>query len=183
MMQICSDLTCLIFLHCVFSNAASNCQLELMHSCTGRTCLMFLHCAFLKCLLILSAWIDTKLHWFQLCGFFNCAFLNASSNCQFEMMQIRTDRTCLIFLHCAFLKCLLILSAWINAKPHWLHLFDFSQMCVFKCLPKMSTWFDAKTHYLNCTCLICLHCAFSKASSNCQLELMQSRTGHTFLIF
>ena len=145
--------TCLIF-STVRLKASINCQLELMQSRSGRTCLIFLHYAFLKCLLKLSACIDTKLHWLDLFDFFNCAFLkcllklsdwndtklhwlhlfdflivlflNASSNCQFEMMQIRTDRTCLIFLNCAFLKCLLILSAWINAKSHWLHLFDFS---------------------------------------------------------
>ena len=73
-MQSHTGRTCLIFLHCAFSNASSNCQLGLMQSHTGRTCLIFLH----------------------------CAFSNASLNCQLGLMQSRIGRTCLIFLNCAF---------------------------------------------------------------------------------
>ena len=40
--------------------------------------------------------------------------MSASSNCQLELMQSRTGRTCLIFLHSAFLKGLLKLIAWID---------------------------------------------------------------------
>ena len=34
---------CLIFLHCVLSNASSNCLRERMHNHTGCTCLTFVH--------------------------------------------------------------------------------------------------------------------------------------------
>ena len=44
--------------------------------------------------------------------------MSASSNCQLELMQSRTGRTCLIFLHCAFFKCLIKLLAWIDTKLH-----------------------------------------------------------------
>ena len=81
---------------------------------------------FLKCLLILSAWIDAKSHWSQLFDFLHCESSNASSYCQLVLMQSRTGRTCLIFLP--------KLSAWIDAKS--LN-FDFlkasSIVCIRRC--------------------------------------------------
>ena len=47
-----------------------------------------------------------------------------------------------------------LLKLLLDAKWHWSHLFDFSPFCIFK-----------------------------KASSNCQLGLMQSRTGRICWIF
>ena len=35
-----------------------------------------------------------------------------------------------------------------RAYSHWLHLFDFSPVCVFKCLPKSPACEDAKSHVL-----------------------------------
>ena len=43
---------------------------------------------------------------------------------------------------CVF-KCLLKSNARTEANSHWLHLFDFSPLCVFKCLLKWSAWEDA----------------------------------------
>ena len=37
------------------------------------------------------------------------------------------------------LKCLLTLLARENVESHWLHLFDFSPLCIFKCLLKSLT--------------------------------------------
>ena len=41
------------------------------------------------------------------------------------------------------------LPAWEDAKLRWLHLFDFSSLCVFKCLLKSPAWIDAKSHWLH----------------------------------
>ena len=67
-------------------------------------------------------------------------------------------------------KCLLKLPTWKDAKPHWLHLFDYfstmhfqmcfqsafirvciglSPLCVFKCLLKSFACKDAKSHWLH----------------------------------
>ena len=35
---------------------------------------------------------------------------------------------------------------WIS---YWLHLFDFSPLCVFKCFLKVTAWIDAKSHWLH----------------------------------
>ena len=45
--------------------------------------------------------------------------------------------------------CVLKLPAREDAKSHWLHLFDFSPLCVFKCLLKLPAWEDAKSHWLH----------------------------------
>ena len=37
---------CLIYLHCVFSNAPSNCLSERIQKCIGYIYLIFLHCGF-----------------------------------------------------------------------------------------------------------------------------------------
>ena len=34
-------------------------------------------------------------------------------------------------------------------KSYWLHLFDFSPLCVFKCFLKETAWIDAKSHWLH----------------------------------
>ena len=36
-----------------------------------------------------------------------------------------------------------------DAKSHWLHLFDFSRLCVFKCCLKFPACEDAKSHWLH----------------------------------
>ena len=95
-------------------------------------------------------------------------------------MQSRTGCTCLIFLKCAFSNAPPQMSTWFDAKPHWLHLFYLSSLCVFKGLLKLSAWIDAKSHWSHLFDF--LNCAFSNATSNCQLELMQSRTCMIFKI-
>ena len=44
--------------------------------------------------------------------------------------------------------CVLKLPAREDAKSHWLHLFDFSPLCVFMCFFKLTAWEDAKSHWL-----------------------------------
>ena len=65
---------------------------------------------------------------------------------------------------------------------HWLHLFDFSPLCVFfKCVLKMSAREEAKSHWLHL--LTFLHCAFSNESSNYLPEKRQSHIGCICLTF
>ena len=51
-------------------------------------------------------------------------------------MQSRTGCTCLIFLKCAFIKCLLKFSPLFDAKMHWSTCFFFS-MCFFQMAPQI----------------------------------------------
>ena len=45
-MQSHIDCICMTFLHCAFSNVASNCLPDVRHSYIGYICLTFLRCAF-----------------------------------------------------------------------------------------------------------------------------------------
>ena len=86
----------------------------------------------------------------------SCDVLNVFSNCLPDKMQSHIGCICLTFLHCAFsnvsskrlqkrmhihigcinltplyiFKCVLKLLAWEDAESHWLHLFDFSPLCL-----------------------------------------------------
>ena len=42
------------------------------------------------------------------------------------------------------LKCILKSAGQVDAKLHWLHLFDFSPLCVFKYILKLPAWEEAK---------------------------------------
>ena len=46
-------------------------------------------------------------------------------------------------------KCFLKSPACEDTKSHWLHLFNFSPLCVFKCLLKSPDCKDAKSHRLH----------------------------------
>ena len=100
--------------------------------------------------------------------FLHCAFSNVSSNCLHEKGHSHIVRfptrlaffqvtlgPCLSWLHlldfsplCIF-KCHFKLPACVDAKSHWLHLFDFSPRFVFKCLLKSPAREDAKSHWLH----------------------------------
>ena len=87
--------------------------------------------------------------------FLHCAFSNVSSNCLHEKGHSHIVRfpnrlaffqvtlgPCLSWLHlldfsplCIF-KCHFKLPACVDAKSHWLHLFDFSPLCIFNCTLK-----------------------------------------------
>ena len=45
---------------------------------------------------------------------------------------VGVECTCLTFLHRVFSNCLLKLPAYGDAKLHWLHVIDFSPLCIFK---------------------------------------------------
>ena len=100
--------------------------------------------------------------------FLHSAFSNVSSNCLHEKGHSHIVRfpnrlaffqvtlgPCLSWLHlldfsplCIF-KCHFKLPACVDAKSHWLYLFDFSPKCVFKCLLKSPAWEDAKLYWLH----------------------------------
>ena len=65
----------------------------------------------------------------------HCASLNVSSNRFLERRHSRIGCICLTFLHCASLN---VSSNRLPGSNHWLHLFDFSQLCVFKCFFKLT---------------------------------------------
>ena len=70
------------------------------------------------------------------------------SNVHFQMFQMSLDHT--------------------QANSHWLHLLDFSSLCVFKCVLKELGSAQANSHWLHFFTYI--HCAFSNMSSNCLPE-------------
>ena len=64
-----------------------------------------------------------------------------------------------------------------DAQSYWLHLFDFSQMCVFKCFP--DCLLEKMHSYIGCICLTFLDSAFSNISSN---GMPAGRKSHTVCI-
>ena len=48
--------------------------------------------------------------------------------------------------------CLFKTTAWEDAKPHWLHLLDFSPLCIFKCLFKFPATEDAFVWFISLIC-------------------------------
>ena len=125
----------LTFLQSVFLNVSWNHLPEKMQSYIGCIYLTFLH----------------------------CAFSNVSSNCLHEKGHSHIVRfpnrlagtlsklvaLAWLFSMCVF-KCLLKSPACVDAKSHWLHLFDFSPMCVFKCLRKLHLdWEDVYQNWLH----------------------------------
>ena len=146
-------------------------DLECIHILAGQVDVMlhigciyltFLHCAFSNvssnCLLV---WMQSYIGCIYL-TFLHCAFSNVSSNCLHEKGHSHIVRfpnrlaffqvtlgPCLSWLHlldfsplCIF-KCHFTLPACVDAKSHWLHLFDFSPRFVFKCLLKSLAKEDA----------------------------------------
>ena len=47
------------------------------------------------------------------------------------------------------LECIHILAGQVDVMLHWLHLFDFSPLCVIKCILKLPACVDAKSHWLH----------------------------------
>ena len=93
-------------------------------------------------LLKLPACEDAKwlwLHFFPPVHVFKCVI-----KCLLKLSACEDAKThclnCLTFLHCEISEYL---------QPYWLHLFDFSQLCVFKSLPKLPVSEDAKSHWLH----------------------------------
>ena len=98
-----------------FKNVPSNCLLETSQSHIGCICTAFLH----------------------------CVFSNVFSNYLPDKMHSHIGYICLTFLHCAFFKTLLKLNGWEHVKLHWLHLFEFSPLCIFKCFSNWPAWDEA----------------------------------------
>ena len=93
-------------------------------------------------LLKLPACEDAKwlwLHFFPPVHVFKCVI-----KCLLKLSACEDAKThclnCLTFLHCEISE---------HLQPYWLHLFDFSQLCVFKSLPKLPVSEDAKSHWLH----------------------------------
>ena len=65
-------------------------------------------------------------------------FSNVSSNWLLEKRHSRIGYICLTFLHCVYLNVLsnCLPETWEEVYLHWLHLFDFSPLCIFKCFFK-----------------------------------------------
>ena len=45
--------------------------------------------------------------------------------------------------HCCASYFVFFMNKYVNISLHWLHLFDFSQLCVFKCVLKLPAREDA----------------------------------------
>jgi len=63
---------------------------------------------------------------------------------------------------------------------HWLHLLNFSPLCLFKCKLKWPNREEVNSHWLHLFRF--LHCAFSNESSNGLFEKMHSHIDCIFLI-
>ena len=151
-----TDCIYLTFLHCEFSNVSSNCLSEKRQSHTGCICLAFLNCVFSN---VSSNRMPEKRHSHIGCiclTFLRYVFSNGlpemrqshidfgfSPLCVFIcVLKLRVCENakslgyiCLTFLHCMFSN-----VSWNGlpqrmhiASSHWLHLFDFSALCIFKC--------------------------------------------------
>ena len=129
--EMCPQVSCLggfsfllVFLQCVFSYVFSNAQHEMLHSYIDYIYVTFLHCVFSN---------DSSDRPFL--TFLHCVFSNVSSNRLHKRMHNHTGYIFLTFL--------------TSHKSHWLHLFDFSLLCVFKCFTKLLARKDANSHWLH----------------------------------
>ena len=103
-MQSHTGYICLIFLHCVFSNAPSNCLPEKMHSLIGCICLIFRHCVFSD---VSTNHLHVKMHNYTDCicsTCLQCGFSNGSTNCLHEKIYTHIGCTCLTFHFGQFLS-------------------------------------------------------------------------------
>ena len=92
MMHIHIGCICLTFLHCAFSNVASNYLHEKRHSHIVCICLTFLHCVFSN---VSSKCLPEKRHSCIDCicvTFLHCGFSNVPSNCLHEKMHSHNER-------------------------------------------------------------------------------------------
>ena len=90
--------------------------------------------------------------------FLHYVFLNVSSSSLPDRVQNCTGCICLTL--CIF-KCVLKLSAQVDAKSHWLHLFDFFHRMF---LNVSSNGMPASMHiHTDCICLISFDCVFKKS--------------------
>ena len=129
-----AKLHCFTFLQCAFSYGSSNCLREKMQNHTSCICLTFVQCVFSHGS---SKNLDQCRHNHTGCicwTFHHCAFSYVSSNGLPEKMRNHTGCICLTFSHCVFSN--VSWPAWIDEKSHWLHLFDFTPLCVIKRLLK-----------------------------------------------
>ena len=102
-------------------------------------------CCICACSSVSSNGLLGKMH-----SHFGCIYLafphyvlkNVSSNGLPERMQSHTDITFVWLFSTVRFKCLLKLPSREDAKSHWLHLFDFSPLCVFECVLKLPAWED-----------------------------------------
>ena len=98
-----TDCICWTFLHRVFSYASSkhvgHAQSHWLHLSAFSSMCVF------KCALKSPACADTKLHWLQLFGFFQCVISNESSNCLPQQKQSYTGCICLVFPTVLFQMC------------------------------------------------------------------------------
>ena len=144
----------LAFLHCALSNVSSNCLPEKMqsHIVPFGFWPCHLHLAFPQCVFtnVFINVLPERVHNHIGCICFVCllcVFPNVSSNHLPEKgkftlvafacirlhkwLHIHIGCNCITFLHHAFQ-----MSPQIDdAKSHWLHLFDFSPLCICKHLP------------------------------------------------
>ena len=93
---------CLTFLHCVSSNVSSNGLPQQMHNHIDCICLTFHHCVFSN--VPLNCLPEKKYNHIDcICLTFpRCVLSNVPSNCLLERMQSHIDCICSIFHHCAF---------------------------------------------------------------------------------
>ena len=125
-------------------------------------------CVF-KCLLKLLASENAKSQWLHFSTLINvwfltlylCAFSNILSNCLPLWMQIPHCLHLFNFAPCLKVTLSLVVlwlfstmhfqrvTAGIDAKSHWSHLFDYSPLCVIKCLLKLTATKNEKSHWLH----------------------------------
>ena len=111
------------FLHRVFSNVSTNCLPEKRHSYICCSCLIFLH----------------------------CAFSSVSSKRLYKKMQSHIGCICLTFsaVHYQMSPQMACPRRGIVTLSHWLHLYDFSLLCILRWLLKLISTDDVYTHLLH----------------------------------
>ena len=117
-----------------------------MQSHTSCIYLAFLHCGFSN---VSSNGLPERMHNHIGCiflAFLHCAFSNVPSKCLPHRMQSHIGCICGTFSNMDFQ---MILQGTCVKRSHWLHLFDFSPLCVFKCVLKCSLREEAKSHWLH----------------------------------
>ena len=87
--------------------------------------------------------------------------------------KVACSKGCMITLAASYdffplwdLECIHILAGQVDVMLHWLHLFDFSPLCVIKCILKLPACVDAKLQsHIGCIYLTFLQSVFLNVKS------------------
>ena len=140
--QNCRNVGCCIYDGATSEELTRNGELGTLLQWTGYFTCFYMHKY--QFALLETDLLDAKTHYCICSTFLHCVSSNGFSNCLPEKRHSHIGCICLTFVPYVFSK---VSSKRLDDKmqshTHWLHLFDFSPLCVFKCVLKSAAWEEA----------------------------------------